>query len=409
MNNKTLLIAVVCIIIVAVAAVGAFIVLDDDDDDNKTVDPTPAPTPSQDVYPVTVTDGIGNTVTLKAAPTRIVASNQGLDLMSWLGQGYWDLVVGCPYDVAAHLDWWYAPNTHDFSKVATLSDSDNMYQDGEKILTLKPDLVIIYGGSASANENANKLVSFLAKADIQCFVINNDSSQYKTAESYIERNLIPMSKLFNASDRAQALYDQVVKWQTDLTNRLSGITADKMKYVYVAGGSGKAGTYFLKSSWSTFYPTMILDKYVYNIMHDISDAEVYQLDYETLYNYEKNTHKIDAVFVCSKVFPVWSQEVKENKDRFTAISAISEGEIYGIPQTMARCPDATIIDSYAIASYLYPELFSDFDINAFALEVWKFFMNDDTAGQSLYNERLEYQKETVGMSGLFEKIDMSKF
>lgn len=391
-------------VIIVILAVIAFTVLGGNNDNNKDNDNII----DDDYYPVTVTDGIGNTVTLKAAPTRIVASNQGLDLMSWMGQDFYDLIVGCPYDVAAHLDWWYAPNVHDFSNVATLSTSDDMYNDGERILALKPDLVFIYGGGAAAIQNANKLVEQLAKVDIPVFVINNDSSQYTTAESYIERNFIPFTKLFHQEQRGQALYDKVVEWQNQAKEKLKGITETDKKYIYVGGGGGKAGTYFLKSTWTSFMPTLVLDDYVYNIMKDFSDEAVYQLDYEDLYNYEKNTHKIDAVFVCSKVFPVWSQEVKENKARFTAISAIGEGEIYGIPQTMARLPEATVIDTFAIASYLYPQCFNNFDIEAFAEEVYQFFMNDKTAGTMLYNERVQYAKETVGMTSLFEKIDMNK-
>lgn len=401
MDSKSIMaIAVVGILIVAGAA---FVVVNHKDEDNGG-----STTPDDEYYPVSIKDAYGQEVTLNSKPQRIVSVTVGLDLMSWLNCGYLDNVVGTPEGVKTQTNsMYYAPSVYDFSKVATLPST--FYNAVEDVLNLTPDLVIILAGNDGVLPDVTKFTETMNKAGVQVFCISTDSSKFPTIEAFMETNLVPFAKMFNESSRATAIMNKFDEWINALDTRLSGITEENIKYVYVGGGSGKAGAVFLKSSWSTFYPTTYLEKYVHNIMKDISDKEVYELTYEDLYDYEKNVHEIDAVFVSSNTYKDYVNTWKEGSSRLTAISAVEDGEVYGIPQTMSRMCDSTVIDMYAIAQYLYPELFEGFDVDDFAKEVWSFLLGSDELGEKLYNSRLTYYTNSAGMTTIFEKIDPSKF
>lgn len=404
--DKKAVIAIVVVVVVIAAAALILINHEDEKDDsnNNNNDPEPV-TPVSDYYPVTFQDAIGQTVTLEKKPERIVALVSDLDLISWINVKYLDLVVGCPQSATDTSSASYiAPLIHDFSSVATLPAS--FYDATEEVIKLKPDIVMILVGNDAAIPNAQKFTTTMNAVGIQVFAMCTDSTKYSTIDGFLEANLLPACKIFNEEERGNALIAKCNTWVNDLYSRLNGITASEMKYVYVGGGSGNAGGMFLKSSWLTYYPTIYLQDYVYNIMHDFSDDRVYEMSFENFYDYEKNKHKIDAIIVTSNVYSNFVQLWKEDSSRFTAISAVQDGEVYGAPQTMARMCDGTVITIYAIAQYLYPDRFTDFNINDFALEVWKYFL-DDEAGQKLYDARMNYYTTNLGMTGVFEKVNLS--
>jgi iron complex transport system substrate-binding protein len=109
--------------------------------------PSVAPAPTA-VYPLTVTGDDGVAVTLPAAPTRIVSLMPGeTEILFGLGLG--PNVVGKVDDPAD-----YPPEARSVPKVASYTGVDV-----EKIVGLRPDLVIVGGNGGTPQEAIDKLRS----------------------------------------------------------------------------------------------------------------------------------------------------------------------------------------------------------------------------------------------------------
>lgn len=398
--------AALLVLVVLVFACGCYMALGNNDDskDSKSDDNDPS---TDDYYPVTFKDVIGNDITLSKKPERVVGMVSALDLLAWVGADYLDLVVGCPQSAGTPSESYPSTNLRDFKSVATLPSS--LYSDPEAVIALNPDIVMILVGNDSTIPPAQEFVQKMNSVGIQVFVMCTDSSKYNTIDGFLKANLLPACKIFNEEERGNQIIDQCQKWIDELYDRLDGIKAEDMKYVYVAGAGGRAGNEWLKSTWSTFYPTIYLEDYVYNIVRDMSDINTYELSFEKLYEYEKTTHKIDVIITSSNAYPNLRDMYKEDSSRFTVLSAFQDGEVYGLPRTMARMCDTTLIDVYAIASYLYPELFEGFSIDDFAKEVWSMFFGDSDSAKKLYDAKLQYFQQNLGMTGIFVKIDPENF
>ncbi|HEX6987161.1 MAG TPA: ABC transporter substrate-binding protein, partial [Planctomycetaceae bacterium] len=109
---------------------------------------TPSASPTADAYPFTLTDDEGTAVTLPAKPRRIVSLTPGeTEILYAIGAG--DRVVGKVEDIAN-----YPPEAKGLPVVATFSGVD-----AEKIVSLRPDLVIAGGNGGTPADAIDKLRS----------------------------------------------------------------------------------------------------------------------------------------------------------------------------------------------------------------------------------------------------------
>ena len=162
-------------------------------------------------FPVTLTDGSGEEVTIKEEPKRIVSvipSNTEIAFAVGLG----DRIVGVSdYDT-------YPAETKDIEKIGGLDINT------EKVVSLKPDLVLAH----SSNMANNGGVEQLKEMGLTVLVVNDAKNFDKVYES-IEM----IGKATGESENAAAVVTDMQAKLKDVKEKAKAVTADERKNVFI--------------------------------------------------------------------------------------------------------------------------------------------------------------------------------
>ena len=162
-------------------------------------------------FPVTLTDGSGEEITIKEEPKRIVSvipSNTEIAFAIGLG----DKIVGVSdYDT-------YPAETKDIEKIGSLDINT------EKVVSLKPDLVLAH----SSNMANNGGIEQLKKMGLTVLVVNDADNFDKVYES-IEM----MGKATGKSENAQAVVADMKAKVEAVKEKAKAVKAEDRKNVFI--------------------------------------------------------------------------------------------------------------------------------------------------------------------------------
>ncbi|MCG0278280.1 MAG: cobalamin-binding protein [Thermanaeromonas sp.] len=284
------------------------------------------PGPEGSGYPLTVTDGMGREVTLKARPERLVSLSPGnTEILFALGLG--GKVVG----VDDYSD--YPPEAVDIPKIGGFSNPNV-----EKIVALKPDLVL----ATNMHEEA---VRRLEEIGIPVAVVSP-----KTVEGILD-SIEWIGKLTGASEDASRLV-------ADLRERLEKVKAvvekiplDKRPWVYYEVYSDPLMT----AGPQTFIGQLIELAGGRNIAYD-AQTDYPEFSAETVI--ERNPDVI--------IFPQWhgseSLTVERLKSRsgWQEIKAVKNNRVFGVDANIVSRPGPRVVDALELlAEIIHPELFGE--------------------------------------------------
>jgi iron complex transport system substrate-binding protein len=344
----------------------------------------------------TFVDSYGLEFTVPAnIETSVIQSGPPLTFASYLGPSVVSTIIATGNDVkhAGGLNTYSA--YYDLTEVATITQSSFTTTEAEKIIALDPDIVIVAGGS-SISDTVVEFSEKMKNAGIGCCVLMSVSD---VTDSQFQTQLRFLADVFNVEDRANELIEQSLKYVSDLEKRLSSVKTTDVKYVFAAGINWGGADGFFKST-SEYTPFIYLGDKVVNVYSEITSVGTSTLDKEQLYQYEKNVHSIDMIFIDtgSGYSGVLSQ-YDSNPSVFNALSAFEDKEVYSVLPWCFRgmMPDNSIIIAYQIANLLYPELFENFDFDKLAQDIWSLFMGADDAGEIVYDIQKEYVNTTLGV------------
>lgn len=138
-------------------------------DENETVKDSPKDTASDAVFPVTVTDSLGNEITMEEAPERIVTlSPVNTEILYGLGLG--DEIVG------------RTDNDNYPAEVAEKPSVGDIMFSAEEVIALEPDIVFAHSSGMYGTEAQ---IEQLEAAGVKVFVVENAESMdaiYSTFE-----------------------------------------------------------------------------------------------------------------------------------------------------------------------------------------------------------------------------------
>ncbi len=192
-------------------------------------------------WPADLTDVLGRRVTVKSAPQRIIAGDY---LANYLIVGG-DAALSRTIAVAA--DHWesarigeYQVFTGAFPAIKTLPSvggyHDNLI-DAEKILTLKPDVLLLSIGKYKDN---SQRIPLLEAAGIAVLVV--DYHAMSPQNHALSTRLI--GRLAGAEDRAEALVRDMTEGLAEVDRRIAAIPAEKLERpVYMELGSQGVGAF----------------------------------------------------------------------------------------------------------------------------------------------------------------------
>ncbi len=202
---------VVSLVFVLLLAVGVMFGCSNTTKEENTSNPKETKQATTQAFPVTITDGSGEKVTIKEEPKRIISvipSNTEIAFALGLG----DKMVGVSdYDT-------YPKETKDIEKIGDLNINT------EKVVSLKPDLVLAH----SSNMTNNGGIEQLKKMGLTVLVVN-DAQNFEKVYDSIEM----IGKATGANEAAASVVADMQAKLKDVQEKAKAVTAEERKKVFI--------------------------------------------------------------------------------------------------------------------------------------------------------------------------------
>ena len=316
--------------------------------------------------PLTVRDALNRTVTLKGPAERIVLGFNYEEFTAVAGPAGWDRVVG--WGRTLWTGWRpasYRRYLQHIPRLADLPDVGNT-DDGsfslEKVLALRPDLVVMAEWSFSSLDDAVRQMEALG---IPVLVIDYNA---EIPERHV-RSTLAMGQVTGNEERAQTLAALYTSKLADIRKRASAAGTHPKIYVELGqGGAGVVGNTYWQGMWGRLIDaigaTNIGAGHIAKAWGPLSPEYVL-------------TANPDAVFIAGSswvnqpnaVLTGYDTPVEVTRARLAPyaqrrgwpeMTAIRNGQLHAIEHGLCRALfDYTA--TYYLAKQVYPEQFADID------------------------------------------------
>ena len=333
---------------------------------------------------ITITDGLGRTVTVPKNPEKVVCQGSGaLRYLCYLGAQ--DAVVGVE-DIELRKDENRRPYAiaNPWLQEMPLIGEFRGNTDPEKVVAAGPDVIFwtYVLSSADADE-------FSAKTGIPVVALNYGNLGVYREDMYSSLRI--MGEVMDREERAEEIIDFFDAAIADLGSRTADIPDEEKKSVYV-GGIAYSGPHGFQSTEPTYPPFMLINaKNVAGEMGtDHADASK-----EAIMEWDP-----DILFVDLSTYQTTPSALDELKEdpAYLSLTAVKEGEVYGIlPYNWYSSNHGSVLaDAYYAGTIVYPDKFADIDIDAKTDEIYTFLFEEN--GEDVH-EMME-----IGFDGGFGKL-----
>jgi len=315
---------------------------------------------------VSATDVLGRTVTLPEPAKRVVLSFYYEDFIAITGPGAMDRVVGV--SLSPWKDWrpnQYAAYLNAIPSIADLpdvGDTENGTFSIEKVISLKPDLVVLAAWSWNAlGENVEQF----EQAGIPVVVLDYNA---QTLEKHVASTLA-LGKLMGTEDRAEKLAADYKAQYGDTMARVAkaGPSPNKVYVELAQKGPGTIGNSYGNGMWGTVIEsvggTNIAKGQVENWGPLNPEYVIAQQPDIILLAGSEWVNKPEAVLVGFGADPKLAQERMAaylTRAGWSDLPAVKTGNVHAIYHGGARTLSDFIYGRY-IAKLVHPEAFADVD------------------------------------------------
>lgn len=190
-----------------------------------TAEVTEAPTEqaSEDSFPVTLTDALGNEVTLAEEPQRIVSLTLGADeiLLELVGP---ERLIGVTYNASD-------ASLSNIADHPALAEVENIVEaNPEQLIALQPDLIVI----GTFNDPA--VIEQLANAGLTLFAIN------ATNIEEVQASILTLGELIGETEQAQQMVEAMNDRLAAIDERLTQVEGEHPRVLYLSSGGWVAGS-----------------------------------------------------------------------------------------------------------------------------------------------------------------------
>ncbi|WP_353852668.1 ABC transporter substrate-binding protein [Dehalobacter restrictus] len=345
----------------------------------------PGPGPSASTTPKTrtITDSVGRTVEIPATVEKIVPLGNTPRMITYLGLA--NKVVGLggmaadkitPVTAYAYANkdlWANVPIVGTDAAGAT-----DYYP--EQIISVKPDVILCSYTKELADE-------IQTKTGIPVVAVPMGTLFGKDYEDALRL----LGDVCGAKERAEEVISYINNSLKDLATRTSNIPdANKPTVLGAAatfkGAHGIEGVYMKYAVFSTIAAN--------DVTKGVSDkAGGVLVDKEQIIGWNPQ-----FIFLDSGGVNLVKTDYTNNPDFYAHLKAVNEGNIYQYPSSTSYYSNVEIpiVNSYYVASLLYPEQFKDIVFKDKANEIFKFFLGTDDYLSKLENAGAGYDKVTLG-------------
>ncbi len=281
--------------------------------------------PVEGDFPLTVTDALGNEVTIPAKPQRIISLTLGTDeiLLSLVGP---ERLIGVTY-LAQDETTSNIASDPDLAKVA-----NSLEADPEQVIALEPDLVIV----ASFTNPA--VLDQLVSAGLTVYVVGNFISI-----DAMEENILQIGALVGEDAAAQAMVASMDESLAVVADEVSQAGGDPPRVLYFTSGGWVAGS-------ATTVDDMIVRAGGVN-----AAAEAGLVDWNQVGEEAVLTMNPDAVILSPYVT---DDEFKTNPVYATLNAVVSDRVVTISDAYMSATSQYIVLGVEAVAHLLHPELVS---------------------------------------------------
>ncbi|MEM0058186.1 MAG: cobalamin-binding protein [Candidatus Bathyarchaeia archaeon] len=280
------------------------------------------------LFPVTLTDDIGRTVTIESPPQRIVCISPSTTEIAYaLGLG--DKIVG----VDAYSDYPH-------EAVSKQRISSAYKPDPEEVAALNPDLVIMH----SFVGPGDPCVDAIAALGVKVIATRPKSL------SGIINDILLIGKATGKIEEAEALASRLNNTINQIRNRTGNLT-DKPR-VYME--------FWYPPPW-TFGPNTWGDEIItvaggINIFGDAPTDYVKTTDEEVI---ERNPEVIISLYGAQHIHFATLEDMRQ-RPGWDSIKAVQKGKVYLLDENLITRPGPRIVLGLeAVARFLHPELFGE--------------------------------------------------
>lgn len=279
------------------------------------------------LFPVTVKDALGEDVTIKEKPKRIVSLiPSNTEIVYTLGLG--DQIVG-----VTELDN-YPEEVKNKEKVG------DMNFNVEKIISLKPDLVLAHASSAA---NAKEGLNQLKEAGITVFVVEN-----ATSFEQVYQTIQTIGKITGTKEKADEIVQNMKTKVNELKEKAKNIKDDEKQKVFV---EISAPPQLYTTGKGTFMDEMLA---IINAENAAGDQEGWpQITEEAVVKLNPDTIIITyGNYVENATEQVLGRKGWEN------VTAIKEKRVYEVNEDLVSRPGPRLVEGVEeLAKAVYPDVF----------------------------------------------------
>lgn len=341
---------------------------------------------AQSASALTITDLENRTVEIKQLPQRIVVGNYIFNFLMVGGADSLKKVVALPQDGWQSIRHGeYTALTKSFPQIKAIP-SIGGYHDNilntEKIIALKPDLVLI---NKSQYVDNNKRIEILSKLGIPTVVLDYHAL---TAENHTKSTRL-LGILLDRQDTAEKLNHRYLEVANIVRQRLTSVTpTEKSRRIYVETGSKGPGEYGNTYNKGVLWGGILNELQASNIAADMKQPYAsLSREYVLAHNPQtiiitgsiwQGAHETDQMRMGLTVNDQLAQSRLQgfaSRAEWKKIDAVKTGEIYGVDHGSLRSMvDYTYL--MYLAKIIYPKAFADFDPQAEYDLFWKTYLPD---------------------------------
>lgn len=231
----------------------------------------------------------------------------------------------------------------------------------EQIIALNPDVILCTYPEDLANEIQNKTgIPVIAVPMGTLF------------ESDFDDALLMIGDVCGVSERAQEVVAYIDTCLTDLQSRTEAIP-DQDKPTILGAAATYKGVHGIDSVYSKYpvFEAIAANDVAMGVSEFVGGV---MIDKEMILSWNPEYIMLDSGGV-----PLVQEDYQENPDYFAQLQAVTNDHIYMYPSSTSYYSNVEIplVNSYYVASIIYPEAFADLNFEDKANEIFKFFLGED--------------------------------
>ncbi len=249
----------------------------------------------------------------------------------------------------------------------------------EKILNCNPDIII---SEYEDNDKANKL-----QEDLNIPVIVVSVGADGVFDTKAQTTIKLLGEIFNKTEKANKLIDFITSEQKAIEDRVKNINNAEQKKVYICGLGNWGTTDYLQTAQN--YKAFKVAN-INNIINDLPKDGIQKIDKE---KFEDIAPNIDIMIIDAAAIKNIKTLYKEDPTIFDNCKAWQNNEVYvELPYNAYYTNlEIALCNTWFNAKVVYPDLFSDFDIETKLNEITKAFLGIELKDK-IYNYAFKYEK-----------------